>query len=84
MLKIHISQNEYLEKLVDQSLIKIYALATVKETKQTWSEEDDFHLMKPRMSVQIRGSPRVGQECNATFRFVIKNIICGSYFKYLF
>lgn len=68
VLKIHVTPSDYMDKLVDHSLIKIYALATVKETRQTWSEEDDFTLSKPRMSVQARGSSRVGQECYVTFR----------------
>lgn len=67
-LKIHLTPTEYMDKLVDHSLIKIYGIANVKETRQTWSEEDDFILQKPRMSVQVRGSARVGQECYVTFR----------------
>lgn len=70
VLKVHLTPSDYMDKLVDHSLIKIYALAHVKETRQTWSEEDDFILTKPRMSVQARGSARVGQECYVTFRCV--------------
>lgn len=69
MLKIHVTPTEYMDKIVDHSLIKIYAIANVKETRQCWSDEDDFVLQKPRMSVQARGSSRVGQECYVNFSF---------------
>ncbi|XP_069698764.1 hemocyte protein-glutamine gamma-glutamyltransferase-like isoform X2 [Periplaneta americana] len=68
-LRITVSANEYLDKLVDKSLIKIYAIASVKETNQTWSEEDDFPLQKPKLNIQIRGTPQVGQVCQAVFSF---------------
>merc|ERR1712136_217378 len=29
---------------------------------QCWSEEDDFQLEKPKLDVQIRGTPQVGQD----------------------
>lgn len=43
----------YIDKLVDHSLIKIFAIANVRETRQTWSEEDDFPLIKPKMDVRV-------------------------------
>lgn len=54
VLKIHVTPQDYMDKLVDHSHIKIYAMAFVKQTRQTWSEEDDFPLHKPRMQVQVR------------------------------
>ncbi|KAJ8975426.1 hypothetical protein NQ317_018935 [Molorchus minor] len=59
-LQIHVTPEEYLEKLVDHGLIKIYAIATVKDTKQTWSEEDDFTLKKPDMQLTAPQSCVVG------------------------
>jgi transglutaminase 1 len=52
-LRITLTAKEYIDKLVDKSLIKIYAIANVKETKQTWSEEDDFQLQKPKLNIQV-------------------------------
>jgi transglutaminase 1 len=52
-LRITVTAKEYIDKLVDKSLIKIYAIANVKETKQTWSEEDDFQLQKPKLNIQV-------------------------------
>lgn len=42
-------------------MMKIYAVATVKETQQTWSEEDDFVVEKPTLGIEVRGTPVVGQ-----------------------
>jgi transglutaminase 1 len=39
---------------VDYGNVKIYALATVEETKQTWSAEDDLIIEKPPLDVQVR------------------------------
>ena len=52
-LQVRVSWDEYRDKVVDYGMIKIYALASVAETKQTWSEEDDFQLEKPKLDVQV-------------------------------
>jgi transglutaminase 1 len=52
-LRINVTAKEYLDKLVDKNLIKLYAIANVKETGQTWSEEDDFQLQTPKLKVQV-------------------------------
>ena len=46
-------QYRYRDKIVDYGMIKIYAMASVLETKQTWSEEEDLQLEKPRLDVQV-------------------------------
>lgn len=68
VLRIHVSPEDYLDKLVDHNLVKIYAIANVQETKQTWSEEDDFALTAPSMNIQLQDEPRVGMECVCNFR----------------
>lgn len=47
--------DEYMDKLVDFAMLKIYAVATVKETQQTWSSEDDLIIEKPSIQLDIRG-----------------------------
>jgi len=80
-LQVRVSWDEYRDKVVDYGMIKIYALASVAETKQTWSEEDDFQLEKPKLDVQVcrtmnsiqknvRGAAQVGQDCFVTFSFL--------------
>lgn len=68
VLQITISADEYLDKLVDYAQMKIYAIATVQETQQTWAEEDDFTVQKPRLTLQSPETLRVGQE----FQLVIR------------
>ena len=34
-------------------MVKIYGLIRIKETNQTWSEEDDFVLEKPKLQIEI-------------------------------
>lgn len=44
-----------MDKLVDFAMLKIYSVATVKETQQTWSAEDDFIVEKNTLQLDIRG-----------------------------
>ena len=44
---------DYMDKLVDYCMVKIYSLIKVKETNQTWSDEDDFVLDKPVLNVEV-------------------------------
>lgn len=70
-LMIHVDPTEYVDKLTDESLIKIYAMAKVEETKQTWSEEDDFSLTKPELNIRVMTeNPQVQQECTVEFRYI--------------
>ncbi|CAG2066659.1 unnamed protein product, partial [Timema podura] len=32
--------------------MKIYALATVADTNETWGEEDDFQIIKPKLDIK--------------------------------
>lgn len=70
-LQITITPEEYLDKLVDHGLIKIYAIASVEETKQTWSEEDDFTMTLPPMSISLPDSCEVNVPCEIQFRYKI-------------
>nr|XP_022901418.1 uncharacterized protein LOC111414340 [Onthophagus taurus] len=69
VVKLHISPTEYLGKLVDHSMMKIYAIGHVKETGQNWSEEDDFTMMKPYLQIHTDQRWIVGQENRAEFSF---------------
>jgi transglutaminase 1 len=52
-MQVRVSWEDYRDKMVDFGHIKIYAMANVQETKQAWSEEDDFQLEKPKLDVQV-------------------------------
>ena len=45
--------SDYAGKLVEYCMVKIYSQIRVKETKQTWSEEDDFILEKPQLKLEV-------------------------------
>lgn len=68
-IRMDIDPKDYLDKLVDHSLIKIYSLANVEETKQTWSEEDDFTMIFPEVTIVVAGICKVGQICEVNFRY---------------
>lgn len=68
-IRIHVTPDEYISKMVDHGLFKIYAIASVKETKQTWSEEDDFSMILPKISISFPDAIKVGESCEATFSF---------------
>jgi len=46
LIRVRVNPEDYMERLVDYSMMKVYAIATVKETQQTWSKEDDFLIEK--------------------------------------
>jgi len=62
ILRVRVNPEDYVDKLVDYSMMKVYAIATVKETQQTWSEEDDFSIEKPQIEILTRGPLEVGRE----------------------
>ncbi|XP_041970639.1 hemocyte protein-glutamine gamma-glutamyltransferase-like [Aricia agestis] len=69
VLKLQVTPQEYMDKLVDHSMVKVHAMAYVKQTSQAWSDEDEFCLNKPNMQVQVRNHPTVGQENGIAFSF---------------
>lgn len=69
-MRMEVTASNYLNKLVDHSLIKIHSIANVEETKQTWSEEDDFTLNLPEVTITLSGLCRVGEPCQVNFRSV--------------
>jgi len=84
-MQVRVSWEDYRDKMVDFGHIKIYAMANVQETKQAWSEEDDFQLEKPKLDVQIRGqSCQAGQDCFVTFSFMNPVSTCLTECEFIF
>lgn len=52
-VQVRVTWEDYRDKIVDYAMVKFYALAIVQETKQIWSEEEDFQLEKPKLDVQV-------------------------------
>jgi transglutaminase 1 len=53
MLRLNVKPEEYLDKLVEYCNMKIYAIATVVDTNETWGEEDDFQVLKPNLDIGV-------------------------------
>ena len=45
-----------IEQLVEYCMVKCHAMVRVKETNQTWSDEDDFVMDKPKLSIRVSGN----------------------------
>lgn len=59
---------DYIQGMVEYSLVKINAICTVKETKQIWSDDDDFQLLTPGIEMSIKKSIRVGETVNCSLQ----------------
>merc|ERR1711962_804597 len=64
-----VKYNEYWKKLVEGCLIKMYVICRVQETGQTFTEEDDFEVEKPKLEIKVPTEVKVRQPCEATFTF---------------
>lgn len=51
MMKV--TADDYLDKLVEYCILKLYAVASVAETNQTWADEDDFQVLKPKIDIRV-------------------------------
>ena len=83
-LRLTVTVNDYLDKLVEYCIMKLYCIATVKETRQTWADEDDFQVLKPSIDVKIEGEPVVGQPSTITLSFKnpLKRSLTNCQFNY--
>ena len=52
-LAMTVHPEEYMGNLVDYCMLKINAVIKVKETKQSWSGEDDFVMDKPKLNIEV-------------------------------
>ena len=55
-LRLTVTVDDYLDKLVEYGIMKLYAIASVEETRQTWADEDDFQVLKPSIDVKVEYS----------------------------
>ncbi|PSN43603.1 Hemocyte protein-glutamine gamma-glutamyltransferase [Blattella germanica] len=84
MLRLVVKPEEYVDKLVEYCNMKIYAIATVLETNETWADEDDFMILTPNLDIKIIGEPVVGQACTVRFSFTnpLKSSLTDCKFRY--
>ena len=63
VLRLTVEPEEYVEKLVEYCNMKLYALASVEDTKQTWAAEDDFQVVVPGLKITVRAFLEVTTIC---------------------
>ncbi|KAK9506653.1 hypothetical protein O3M35_008548 [Rhynocoris fuscipes] len=66
---LEVKAEEYLEKLVEFSLMKTHVIASVEETKQTWSGEDEFQITKPPLTIKADGNLEANKPGKLLFIF---------------
>ncbi|KAG7205076.1 hypothetical protein KM043_005453 [Ampulex compressa] len=83
-LRLTVTVDDYLDKLVEYCIMKLYCIATVKETRQTWADEDDFQVLKPSITVKIEGEPVVGKPStiSLSFKNPLKRTLTNCMFNY--
>eukprot|EP00058_Branchiostoma_floridae_P017392 XP_002602880.1 hypothetical protein BRAFLDRAFT_103263 [Branchiostoma floridae] len=61
-VKMTFTPREYLDKLVEQAMVKVFVLAHVDTTKQVWAGQDDIRLLSPDLVITAPSEMTVGQQ----------------------
>ena len=69
-LVLTVDPTEYMDRLVDYCMVKVYAVIRVKETNQLFSEEDDFSLTKPALKIEPVGRIQSGRMSRIRLSFL--------------
>ncbi|PSN43597.1 hypothetical protein C0J52_15977 [Blattella germanica] len=51
-MTLEVTPEEYMDKLVEYYNMRVYAVATVLETNETWANEDNFKILTPKLNIQ--------------------------------
>ena len=54
VLILTVRPEEYMDKLVEYCMVKVYSMIRVVDTNQTWSGEEDFMMDKPRLEIEVK------------------------------
>lgn len=68
-ITLTVEYKEYWKRLQEQCMIKMYAICRVKETGQTWTDEDDFQVEKPPLKIEVPKEVKRGEQCEVVFSF---------------
>ncbi|XP_047740793.1 hemocyte protein-glutamine gamma-glutamyltransferase-like, partial [Hyalella azteca] len=60
-LRLPVRYKDYIDKLVEHGMMKILAIASVKETTQTWIQDDHFQILKPNLTVETPTTSALGE-----------------------
>ncbi|CAL4062405.1 unnamed protein product [Meganyctiphanes norvegica] len=66
---LNVNYNEYWKQLVPGCLIKMYVICRVSETGQTYTDEDNFSIEKPKLQIQMSENAQAHEPCQATIVF---------------
>lgn len=61
-IKMNVTYEEYVKRLLDQCAFNIACLATVEDTKFEYFAQDDFRVRKPDIKIKLVGTPTQNQE----------------------
>jgi len=81
-----VKPGDYMPKLVEYGIMKITAVCVVDGTSQSWFAEDDFQVIKPILTVEVRAELQTLEnefmlsELNVSFAWVILHGFTG-YFQ---
>lgn len=67
-----VQPEDYMDKLVEYGIMKIFAICAVDETHQAWCEEDDFQVDKPPMNIEV---------CNKTNVYIFLEYVLFTFFS---
>ncbi|ODN01465.1 Hemocyte protein-glutamine gamma-glutamyltransferase [Orchesella cincta] len=68
-LKMTVQPDDYMGKLVEYGIMKLFVICVVDETHQAWSDEDDFQVVKPPMKIEVSPGVKAGKPAYVTFSF---------------
>ncbi|KAF5296194.1 hypothetical protein FQA39_LY12648 [Lamprigera yunnana] len=68
-MRLTVKADDYLIKLVEYCIMKIFAVATIDETSQTWADEDDFQVVLPTINITVPKTISVNKSARVTLSF---------------
>ena len=70
VLSLKVTFDEYYESLVDHCHMKMSCMCKVKETKHTFVDQDTFRLVKPEITIKVRGQRSFLQKMPCLYKVV--------------
>ncbi|KAL7640138.1 UNVERIFIED_CONTAM: hypothetical protein RMT77_009552 [Armadillidium vulgare] len=68
-IALTVDYKEYWKRLQEHCMIKMYTICRVKETGQTFTEEDDFQVEKPPLDIEVPKEAKRGEACEVIINF---------------
>ncbi|XP_078689175.1 protein-glutamine gamma-glutamyltransferase K-like [Branchiostoma floridae x Branchiostoma belcheri] len=68
-VEVKYTPKEYLDKLVEQAIVKLFVMGRVDTTEQTYIGQHDFRLVSPQLGIKAPSEMTVGQPQRVTVEF---------------